>query len=75
MKKTMKAIIILVTTIATLGISWGICCGLLKLISICFGLNFSIKVATGIWLALAFIKLLRGTNKKKVWEDRKKLKK
>ena len=64
MKKTMKVIIILVTTIATFGISWGICCGLLKLISICFGLNFSIKVATGIWLALAFIKLLRGANKK-----------
>ena len=65
MKKTMKAIIILITTVATLVISWGICCGLLKLISICFGLNFSIKVATGIWLALAFIKLLRSTNKKR----------
>ena len=64
MKKIMKVMIILATTIVTLGISWGICCGLLKLISICFGLNFSIKVATGIWLALAFIKLLRGTNKK-----------
>ena len=69
MKKTMKAIIILVTTIATLGISWGICCGLLKLISICFGLNFSIKVATGIWLALAFIKLLISTNKKGAWQQ------
>ena len=64
MKKTMKVIIILVTTVATLVISWGICCGLLKLISICFGLNFSVKVATGIWLVLAFIKLLRGANKK-----------
>lgn len=31
-------------------ISWLITCGIIKLITICFGLTFSWAIATGIWL-------------------------
>lgn len=59
MKKIMPIILILVVTTVVLGASWGICCGLIKLISICFGFNFSIKIATGIWLVIAFVNFFR----------------
>ncbi len=33
-------------------ISWIITCGLVKLITLCFGLTFSWAIATGVWLVL-----------------------
>lgn len=48
-----------ITVIALLyGISWLIVVGLLKLIAMCFGVAFSLKAATGIWLGIVLIKLL-----------------
>lgn len=35
-----------------LGTSWLITCGIIKLITWCFGLTFSWPIATGIWLIL-----------------------
>ena len=37
-------------------ISWIITCGIIKLITICFGLTFSWAIATGIWLILCLLK-------------------
>ena len=37
-------------------ISWLITCGIIKLITICFGLTFSWAIATGIWLILCLLK-------------------
>ena len=38
-----------------LGISWIATCGLIKLITMCFGWTFSWPIATGVWLIwLAF---------------------
>ena len=37
-------------------ISWLITCGLVKLITLCFGLGFSWLVATGVWLLLILIR-------------------
>ena len=37
------------------GASWICTCGIIKLITICFGLKFSWKIATGIWLVLSLI--------------------
>lgn len=34
------------------GISWIITCGIIKLITLCFGLRFKWSVATGIWLVM-----------------------
>lgn len=38
------------------GISWIITCGIIKLITMCFGLEFSWAIATGIWLILCILK-------------------
>ena len=37
-------------------ISWIITCGIVKLITICFGLTFSWAIATGVWLILRLLK-------------------
>lgn len=34
------------------GVSWIITCGVIKLITMCFGLTFSWAVATGVWLLM-----------------------
>ena len=56
MKKFFKglgigAIIILIGYV----LSWLLTCGIIKLITLCFGLGFSWLVATGIWLVLCLI--------------------
>lgn len=40
--------------------SWLIVCGIIKLITMCFGLTFKWSVATGIWLILLLLKLVFG---------------
>lgn len=35
------------------GISWIVTCGVIKLITMCFGWEFSWAVATGIWLIIS----------------------
>lgn len=42
----------LIIILAAIGISWLLTCGVIKLITLCFGITFSWAVATGIWLAL-----------------------
>lgn len=37
-------------------ISWLAVCGIVKLITLCFGLTFSWMLATGIWLILLLVK-------------------
>lgn len=49
------------TIIAIIGvflISWGATCGILWLICMCFGLDFSLLIATGIWLVLVLLKYI-----------------
>lgn len=52
-----------ITALAVIGIvillyaiSWIIACGIIKLITICFGLTFKWSVATGIWLILSLLR-------------------
>ena len=49
------ALFIITATILGLGLSWLICCGIIKLITLCFGLAFSWATATGIWLILILL--------------------
>lgn len=42
--------------IAVAVISWLATCGIIKIITLCFGLQFSWIVATGIWLVLCILK-------------------
>lgn len=46
-------------------ISWLITCGIIKLITICFGLAFSWAIATGIWLILCLLKSVFSVTVKK----------
>lgn len=36
--------------------SWIATCGLIKLITMCFGLTFSWGIATGVWLIMCILK-------------------
>ena len=38
------------------GFSWIITCGLIKLITMCFGWTFKWRIATGIWLVIVILK-------------------
>ena len=39
------------------GISWLITCGIIKLITLCFGWTFKWSVATGIWLIIYLLNI------------------
>ena len=47
-----------------LGLYWIITCGIIKLITVCFGLTFSWPVATGIWLCLILLNHFLTSSKK-----------
>lgn len=65
MKKIFKyGIIGLLIVIALYAVSWIITCGVIKLITLCFGWTFSWPIATGIWLIICTIKLLFTQNNK-----------
>lgn len=64
-----EAIIILIIGAILLvlcyGISWIVTCGIIKLITLCFGLTFKWSVATGIWLIICLLRsIFRVTVKK-----------
>ena len=44
------------------GLSWIVTCGIIKLITLCFGLTFKWSVATGIWLAMILLKSVFKSN-------------
>ena len=39
-------------------LSWIVTCGLIKLITLCFGWAFSWAIATGIWLVVLILKTI-----------------
>ena len=55
--KLAAAIVIILIFVISFGLSWIVTCGVIKLITMCFGLTFKWSIATGIWLILC---LLRG---------------
>ncbi len=59
-------LVVIVLIIGTpLGLSWIVVCGIMKLITLCFGLEFSWAISTGIWLILALIiAVIRALSKK-----------
>ena len=53
----MTAIIITMVLVASIyAISWIATCGIIKLITLCFGWTFRWSIATGIWLILCIAK-------------------
>ena len=58
-------IFVVVLLILCYGISWIVTCGIIKLITLCFGLTFKWSVATGIWLIICLLRsIFRVTVKK-----------
>ena len=49
------AVVILLLAVCY-GISYIVTCGIIKLITMCFGLEFSWAIATGIWLIICILK-------------------
>ena len=50
------AVVVILLLGVCYGISWIATCGMIKLITMCFGLEFSWAVATGIWLIICILK-------------------
>ena len=48
-------------------INWVITCFGLKLISICFGITYNLKIATGIWIGLMIIRATFKQEKEETW--------
>lgn len=63
-RKTLETIVTAILVVLLLAVmyatSWAIVCGLLKLITMCLDLPFSLSVATGIWLIICLIKFIFG---------------
>ena len=51
-KGGISIIAFIILAVLTYGVSWILTCGIIKLITVCFGLSFKWSVATGIWLIL-----------------------
>ena len=50
------ALIVIIILAITYGISWITTCGIIKLITLCFGWTFKWSVATGIWLIMLLLR-------------------
>lgn len=56
--------IFLIAIVLVTSLSWFVTCEIVKLITICLGLNFSWSMATGIWLLLCLLgSFTKGGNK------------
>ena len=56
---TIAGIIAVMLTVITLfALSWIITCGIIKLITLCFGWTFSWPIATGIWLVMILLRMV-----------------
>jgi len=64
MKNKEHIIVMLFIIILALTLSWAITIGLVKLICICFNINFSLKIATGIWLILCLLRPVFSSEKR-----------
>lgn len=58
-----KLIIGIILFIGLTAISWAIVCGMVYLISLCFGFTYSWAIATGVWLVMILIKSLLPSKK------------
>ena len=58
------AVVILLVAVCY-GISWIATCGIIKLITMCFGWEFSLAIATGIWLIICILKSIFNVTVKK----------
>lgn len=58
----MTTLISFVVLVIIYGTSWIFTCGIIKLITMCFGLSFTWAMATGIWLIILILKSIFHVN-------------
>lgn len=54
----------LLAMVAVLLLSWAITCMFVFLICLCFGVQFTFMIGTGVWLTLCMLKVALGVNNK-----------
>ena len=59
------AVVVIGLLVVLYGISWIVTCGIIKLITMCFGWKFSWAIATGIWLIICSLKSIFSVTVKK----------
>lgn len=52
----LAVLIVLAIVVLAFGLSWIVTCGIIKLITLCFGWTFSWGIATGIWFVMMLLK-------------------
>ena len=65
------AVIVITILAVCYGLSWIVTCGIIKLITMCFGLTFKWSIATGIWLIICILRSVFNVTVKK--QSRRKL--
>lgn len=65
MKKILKWMIVILLVGLACILSLLITCGIIKLITLCFGWTFKWRIATGIWLILILLKSCFSSNSSK----------
>lgn len=58
----MVAFIVILILVIAYGISWIATCGIIKLITMCFGWTFKWSIATGIWLIMCLLSSVFNTS-------------
>ena len=59
------AVVVILLLAVCYGISWIATCGIIKLITMCFGWEFSWAISTGIWLTIWMLKSIFNVTVKK----------
>ena len=70
-KGGVTAVIVITILAVCYGLSWIVTCGIIKLITMCFGLTFKWSIATGIWLIICILRSVFNVTVKK--QSRRKL--
>lgn len=60
------AVIVITILAMCYGLSWIVTCGIIKLITMCFGLTFKWSIATGIWLIICILRSVFQCNSKEI---------
>ena len=56
----MSGMLLIIMSLLALAFSWIVTCGIIKLITLCFGVAFSRLIATGNWLVNLLLKTVFG---------------
>ena len=59
------ALVVILILVLLYGVSWIATCGIIKLITLCFGWTFKWSIATGIWLIICILKSIFNVTVKK----------